>query len=170
MNDGCSLCSEEKENLGKSIDKHTLFYIFGFKFGTVNYFIFASWTGLYFAILCSWSSLRRSKFAMNDVFWCIFYTNKYFARIFDLLQVKFVSISENKILANRATENRFFAGLDRFLVCKTDSICIKCIFFGPKKHTLWIIYWPNYLDKSSVKPLISHNYSNYHCCQYIGVT
>ena len=57
------------------------------------------------------------------------------------------------------TENRFFAGLDRFLVCKTDSI--KCIFFGPKKHTLRIIYWPNYLDKSSVKPLIAHNYSNY---------
>ena len=33
----------------------------------------------------------------------------------------------------RATENRFFAGSDRFLVCKTDSICIKRIFFGPKK-------------------------------------
>ena len=33
----------------------------------------------------------------------------------------------------RATENRFFAGSDRFLVCKTDSICIKPIFFGPKK-------------------------------------
>ena len=44
----------------------------------------------------------------------------------------------------RATENRFFAGLDRFLVCKTDSFCIKHIFFGPKKHTLRIIYWPNY--------------------------
>ena len=33
----------------------------------------------------------------------------------------------------RATENRFFAGSDRFIVCKTDSICIKRIFFGPKK-------------------------------------
>ena len=33
----------------------------------------------------------------------------------------------------RATENRFFARSDRFLVCKTDSICIKRIFFGPKK-------------------------------------
>ena len=32
-----------------------------------------------------------------------------------------------------ATENRFFAGSDRFLVCKTNSICIKRIFFGPKK-------------------------------------
>ena len=48
----------------------------------------------------------------------------------------------------RATENRFFAGSDRFLVCKTDSVCIKRIFFGPKKthfadHKL---YWPNFLD------------------------
>ena len=34
---------------------------------------------------------------------------------------------------HRATENRFFAGSDRFLVCKTDSVCIKCIFFGPRK-------------------------------------
>ena len=33
----------------------------------------------------------------------------------------------------RATENRFFAGSDRSLVCKTDSVCIKRIFFGPKK-------------------------------------
>ena len=33
----------------------------------------------------------------------------------------------------RATENRFFAGSDRFLICKTDSICIERIFFGPKK-------------------------------------
>ena len=33
----------------------------------------------------------------------------------------------------RATENRFFAGSDRFLVCKTDSICIERIFFGPTK-------------------------------------
>ena len=41
---------------------------------------------------------------------------------------------------SRATENRFFAGPDRFLVCKTDSVCIKRIFFGPKKHTLRIIY------------------------------
>ena len=47
----------------------------------------------------------------------------------------------------RATENRFFAGSDRFIVCKTDSICIKRIFFGPKKkHTLRITYWPNFLD------------------------
>ena len=36
-------------------------------------------------------------------------------------------------LCTRATENRFFAGSDRFIVCKTDSICIKRIFFGPKK-------------------------------------
>ena len=49
-------------------------------------------------------------------------------------------------LHTRATENRFFAGPDRFLVCKTDSVCIKHIFFGPKKHTLRIIHWPNYLD------------------------
>ena len=34
---------------------------------------------------------------------------------------------------SRATENRFFAGSDRFLVCKTNAICIKRIFFGPKK-------------------------------------
>ena len=27
----------------------------------------------------------------------------------------------------------FFAGSDQFLVCKTDSFCIKRIFFGPKK-------------------------------------
>ena len=38
-------------------------------------------------------------------------------------------------LPARATENRFFAGSDRFIVCKTDSVCIKRIFFGPKKHT-----------------------------------
>ena len=37
------------------------------------------------------------------------------------------------IVTVRATENRFFAGSDRFLVCKTDSICIKRIFFGLKK-------------------------------------
>ena len=66
-----------------------------------------------------------------------------------------------------ATENRFFVGSDCFLVCKTDSMCIKCIFFGPKKHTLQILYWPNYLDLSSVKPLIVHNYSNYQCCQHL---
>ena len=65
----------------------------------------------------------------------------------------------------RATENRFFAGPDQFLVCRTDSVCIKCIFFGPNKHTLWIIYWPNYLDWSSVKPLIVHNYQS---CQLIS--
>ena len=40
----------------------------------------------------------------------------------------------------------FFDGSDRFLVCKTDSICIKRIFFGPKKRNLRIIYWRNYLD------------------------
>ena len=39
----------------------------------------------------------------------------------------------NQVLLIRATENRFFAGSDRFIVCKTDSICIKRIFFGPKK-------------------------------------
>ena len=38
-----------------------------------------------------------------------------------------------RCLDSRATENRFFAGSDRFLVCKTDSVCIKRIFFGPKK-------------------------------------
>ena len=39
----------------------------------------------------------------------------------------------HEIVKCRATENRFFAGSDRFLVCKTDSVCIKRIFFGPKK-------------------------------------
>ena len=67
----------------------------------------------------------------------------------------------------RATENGFFAALDRFLVCKTDSFCIKHIFFGSKKHTLWIIYWLSYLDWSSVKPVIVRNYSNNQCCQHI---
>ena len=70
-------------------------------------------------------------------------------------------------LQSRATENRYFASSDRFLVCNPDSICIKHTFFGPKKRTLRIIYWPNYLDKSSVKWLIAHNYSNYQCCQHI---
>ena len=42
---------------------------------------------------------------------------------------------KKKIVVPRATENRFFAGSDRFLVRKTDSICIKRIFFGPKKKT-----------------------------------
>ena len=37
---------------------------------------------------------------------------------------------------SRATENRLFASSDRFLVCKTDSICIKCIFFSVRKNTL----------------------------------
>ena len=46
----------------------------------------------------------------------------------------------------RATENLYFVGPDRFLVCKTDSLCIKCILFSLKKHTLRIIYWPSYLD------------------------
>ena len=46
----------------------------------------------------------------------------------------------NIIVGIRATENWFFAGSDRFLVCKTDLICIKHIFFGPKKHSLRIIY------------------------------
>ena len=41
----------------------------------------------------------------------------------------------------RATENQFFAGPDRFLVCKTDSVCIKRIFFGPKKLD-W--FWFNF--------------------------
>ena len=36
-------------------------------------------------------------------------------------------------LGTRATENRFFAGSDRFLVCKTDSVCIQCIFFRSEK-------------------------------------
>ena len=39
----------------------------------------------------------------------------------------------SSVVGARATENRFFAGSDRFIVCKTDSICIKRIFFGPKK-------------------------------------
>ena len=47
----------------------------------------------------------------------------------------------NNVLPIRASENRFFAGPDRFLVCKTDSVCIKRIFFSQKKHTLRIIYW-----------------------------
>ena len=51
-----------------------------------------------------------------------------------------------KNLPGRATENRFFAGPDRFSFCKTNSVCIKRIIFGPKKHTLRIIYWPYYLD------------------------
>ena len=50
------------------------------------------------------------------------------------------------LILTKATENRFFAGPDQFLVFKTDSVCIKRCFFGPKKHTLRIIYWPNYLD------------------------
>ena len=33
----------------------------------------------------------------------------------------------------RATENGFFAGSDRILVCKTDSICLKHIFFQSEK-------------------------------------
>ena len=39
----------------------------------------------------------------------------------------------NRVLQFRATENRFFAGLDRFLVCKTDSFCIKRLFFQSEK-------------------------------------
>ena len=51
------------------------------------------------------------------------------------------SASDNE--TRRATENRFFAGSDQFLVCKTNSICIKRISFGPKKthfvdHITWI--------------------------------
>ena len=41
--------------------------------------------------------------------------------------------SDESFLLTRATEKRFFAGSDRFLICKTDSICIERIFFGPKK-------------------------------------
>ena len=64
------------------------------------------------------------------------------------IEWKLVNIAENLFtnILIRATENRFFAGSDRFLVCKTDSVCIKHIFFGPKKHSLRIIYWPNCLD------------------------
>ena len=62
-----------------------------------------------------------------------------------LLFLIFINDIVNNII-HKATENRFFAGPDRFLVCKTDSVCKKLIFFGPKKHTLRIIYWPNYLD------------------------
>ena len=67
-------------------------------------------------------------------------------------------------------KSNFLAGSDQFLVCKTDSICIKRIFFWSEKTTLRIIYWPNYLDLSSVKPLIVYNYSSYQCCQHIRVT
>ena len=48
------------------------------------------------------------------------------------LEVKLIIVNFLNI-QTRATENHFFAGSDRFLVCKTDSICIKRIFFGPKK-------------------------------------
>ena len=41
--------------------------------------------------------------------------------------------AEGHIVSARATENRFFAGPDQFLVCKTDSVCIKCIFFRSEK-------------------------------------
>ena len=44
-----------------------------------------------------------------------------------------LSNTSSQNMVTRATENRFFAGSDRFLVCKTDSVCIKRIFFGPKK-------------------------------------
>ena len=65
----------------------------------------------------------------------------------EVLHRKFMGGIINVYVApGRATENRFFAGPDRFLVCKTDSVRIKNIFFGPKKHTLRIIYSPNYLD------------------------
>ena len=36
-------------------------------------------------------------------------------------------------VVGRATEKRFFAGSDRFLVCKTNSIHIKHIFFRSEK-------------------------------------
>ena len=58
----------------------------------------------------------------------------------DLLQVSKKSLETDFIqffihdfiyVYSRDTEKRFFAGSDRFLVCKTD--CIKRIFFGPKK-------------------------------------
>ena len=42
----------------------------------------------------------------------------------------------SKTSRTRATENRFFASSDRFLVCKTDSVCIKHIFFSVQKNTL----------------------------------
>ena len=76
----------------------------------------------------------------------------------------------NWYIYSRATENRFFAGSDRFLVCKTDSICIKRIFFGPKKNTLCGSYTGPISWISRVKPLIVHNYSNYQCCHHIRVT
>ena len=53
-----------------------------------------------------------------------------FASLFNCMPVGWASDSI------RATENRFFAGSDRFLVCKTDSICIKRIFFRSEKNTL----------------------------------
>ena len=49
--------------------------------------------------------------------------------------IRVFTVSMTPWVLSRATENRFFAGSDRFLVCKTDSICIKRIFFGPKKKT-----------------------------------
>ena len=68
----------------------------------------------------------------------------------------------------RATENRFFAGSDRFLVCKTNSVCIKRIFFRPKKthfadHIL--AQFPGLVKCQTVN---CHNYSNYQCCQDIS--
>ena len=56
-----------------------------------------------------------------------------------MLTMYYIRLLLYYIVTVRATENRFFASPDRFLVCKTDSVCIKCIFFGPKKHTLRII-------------------------------
>ena len=76
-------------------------------------------------------------------------------------EVQYLSCKTVWAYQTRATENRFFAGSDRFLVCKTDSICIKRIFFGPKKNTLCGSYTGPISWISRVKPLIVHNYSNY---------
>ena len=43
-------------------------------------------------------------------------------------------------LYSRATENRFFVGSDWLLVCKTNWICIKHIFFSVRKNTLCRLY------------------------------
>ena len=67
----------------------------------------------------------------------------------DMISTTYYAIFQTKsIMMDSAGLQKtiFFVGSDRFLVCKTDSNYIKHIFFGPKKHSLRIIYWPNCLD------------------------